>query len=89
MGVGSIKCIDGPKDAKMWYALVPFAGLYTAFLYAPHLVHEGANYIFHNGHHQARREHIHPWDYLAYHRDIRLTGSMYRPRGLENIPDED
>ncbi|XP_041357572.1 NADH dehydrogenase [ubiquinone] 1 alpha subcomplex subunit 1-like [Gigantopelta aegis] len=73
----------------MWYEILPSAGIVFACLYAPHVINYGLNRIFRNGKTVCRDwEAAHNMDWPVYLRDKRITGSEYKPRGLESIPDK-
>ncbi|KAK7090425.1 hypothetical protein V1264_010223 [Littorina saxatilis] len=72
----------------MWYEILPSAGLVFTFLALPSGCNWVLNKVFHNRKHCARDWNAaHFEDYDMYRRDWRITGSEYKPKGLESIPD--
>ncbi|CAD5111455.1 DgyrCDS766 [Dimorphilus gyrociliatus] len=62
------------------------ATLVVGLLTVPHYVAGAANWLFHNRHLRARDWEQHPDYFHWYLRDRRLTGSEYKPTGLEGLP---
>jgi hypothetical protein len=71
----------------MWYEIIPSFAIVTACLLVPPYAMCGINYLLLNGKTRARKWTEHPQDFHVYLRDRRLTGSEYKPKGLEAIPD--
>lgn len=72
---------------KMWYEVLPSVALVYVCLVIPPHAQWAINWLCLNGKTVARRWEEHPQDFQVYLRDRRLTGSEYKPRGLEAIPD--
>ncbi|KAM3958607.1 NADH dehydrogenase [ubiquinone] 1 alpha subcomplex subunit 1-like [Aphomia sociella] len=70
----------------MWYEILPSFFIITAAIGLP----GWGLYHIHNlalGNH-FRRSLLDRWDRCMYQRDLRLTGDVYKPNGLESIPDK-
>ncbi|CAI9726841.1 Hypothetical predicted protein [Octopus vulgaris] len=70
----------------MWYEVIPSFGIVVGLLAIPNLANCVLNWTF-----RSRKVHCRDWDasqldYMLYLRDRTITGSEYKPRGLESIP---
>lgn len=70
----------------MWYEIIPSFAIVAVALAVPPIAGIGINWLFLNGKTLPRRWLEHPEDFQGYLRDRRLTGSEYKPRGLEGLP---
>merc|ERR1712136_658423 len=87
---GLAKAGFGPL-LKMWYEVLPSLGLVGGFLIAPQIFNYCWNRLTLNWHNEIRRwdydDQIYNRDFYHYLRDHRMTGSEYKMRGLEAMPD--
>ncbi|KAK2182316.1 hypothetical protein NP493_360g03059 [Ridgeia piscesae] len=72
----------------MWYEILPTIGLVYICLAVPPYAAMGLNWLLLNGKTAGRFWENHPQDFHLYLRDRRITGSEYKPRGLEGIPEQ-
>jgi len=73
----------------MWYEVLPSVALVFGLLCVPPYGSWAANYLLLNGKSMVRKWEEHPKDFHLYLRDRRITGSEYKPQGLEAIPDKE
>ncbi|KAL5005531.1 hypothetical protein ScPMuIL_018987 [Solemya velum] len=73
----------------MWYEILPSAAIVYACLTIPSYANWVMNKLFRNGHGCGRNWDASVHDWSMYLRDRRITGSEYRAKGLESIPEVD
>lgn len=70
----------------MWYETLPIAGIIAACFVVPQLVSYYTEKAIHGN--PLRRSYFTSWNTIMTERDVALTGSYRKPRGLEGIPDK-
>ena len=69
----------------MWYEMLPSVAIIYGALILPPYVTVVVNKLL-TGKTSARYWENHPKDFHIYLRDRRVTGSEYKPQGLEGVP---
>merc|ERR1712002_62039 len=76
---------------KMWWEILPSLTIVVVGMWLPQAIYGPANMLHKNGKAYARYWQdglgLNP-DWQMYLRDLRITGSVYIPRGLESLPEE-